>query len=135
MSRSAVYSALVGDTQLSALGIGASEIYASNSMDELPRDKPAIILRWEDVTAPWRGQRGVQRLTIHAHDATRTYDRINKILDRTKEILEPLTHVSGVDGYVLTQMDWRGESGELYDDGFKTNTRYALWDVVARKAS
>jgi len=134
MSRAAVYSLLVGDTELSALGITASTIFASNAVDTVTAS-PFLVLRWEEQTARWgiANQRGKQLLTVWAHDRTGDYSRINAILKRVETILTLALHVPGTDGMTLTQCEWRGESSDLYDDGFKTITRNSAYDVVSRQ--
>lgn len=136
MSRAAVYSLLIGDTQLSALGITAQTVYVGNTTNVLPFDGPAVILAWGATLTRWEmaGQKGKQLLTVWAHDKTKDYTRITKILDRIKEILESSFHVEGADGMILTQADYRGESDDLEDDGLKTITRNSAWEIITRKA-
>lgn len=133
-ARASVYSLLVGDTTLSALGYTASTIYPSQAPDT-PSTMPFIVLRWEEQTSRWgiKNEPGKQVLTIWCHDKGGSYDRINAGLNRVKEILEVAVHVDGADGVTLTQADWRGNSADLYDDGFKTITRNSAYDVVSRQ--
>lgn len=137
MSRAAVYSLLVGDTQLSALGITASTVYSGNTVDALPVNKPAVILAWGPTFTRWEmaGKKGKQLLTVWAHDHGGSYERINLILDRVKEILESSFHIIGADGLIMTQADYRGESDDLQDDGLKTLTRNSAWEIITRKAT
>lgn len=137
MSRAAVYSLLVGDTTLSALGITAATIFTSNSIDDAPETSPFVIIRWEETQTRWglAGSPGPTSMTLWAHDHGGSYARINAILQRCKEILDAAVHVAGSDGYVLTLADWRGTSPDLVDDGFKTITRNHAWVVLSRKAA
>lgn len=136
MSRAAVYSLLIGDTQLSAEGITANTVYAGNTVDSLPANGPAVVLSWGPTLTRWEmaGQKGKQLLTVWAHDKSGGYERINRILDRVKEILESSFHVAGADGLIMTQADYRGESDDLQDDGLKTLTRNSAWEIITRKA-
>lgn len=135
-ARAAVYSLLVGDSTLSALGIGVSNIFSSNGTDDPPADQPFLFIRWGLTQTRWgvANQPGKTFMELWAHDHGGSYARINAILERCKEILEPATHVVGSDGYVLTQVDWRGTSEDLVDDGYKTLTRNHGYEVVSRKA-
>jgi len=131
-----VYSLLVGDTELSALGIGASNIFPSNATDDPPATQPFLFIRWEETSPRWglSNSPGKTSMSLWAHDHGGSYNRINLILERCKEILEAASHVVGSDGYILTQVDWRGASGDLVDDGYKTLTRNHGYEVVSRKA-
>lgn len=136
MSRAAVYSLLVGDTQLSALGIDAGSVFSNHGTDDPPR-KPFMILRWEETQARWglRNSPGKQVLTIWVHDQSGSYGRINLVLKRVQEILANAFQVEGSDGRVLTQADWRGDSADLWDDGFRTITRNSAYDIVSREVA
>ena len=133
MSRAAAYALLVGDSELSALGVTAQTVIANNAVDTM-REIPFVVLRWEEVQTRWgkAGSRGKQRLTVWAHDRSGDYTRINTVLDRIKVLYEPVQHLVGVDGRTITQFDWVGESADLYDDGFKTICRNHAYDVVGR---
>lgn len=135
MSRAAVYNLLVGDTQLSALGITASTIFSVASMDTAPRTQPFVVLRWSNLNVRWNmaNQRGKQNLQVWAHDHGGDYGRIVSVLDRVFDILTNASHIVGSDGYIMTQADWRGESEDLKDDGLKTITRNSAWEIVSRK--
>jgi hypothetical protein len=133
VSRAGVYTLLVGDTALSAMGVTAGTVIQDNAVDTM-RQTPFVVLRWEEVTPRWAlaGSRGKQVLTVWAHDRGGDYTRINAVLDRIKEIFIPVEHFAGADGRTITQLDWRGESADLYDDGFKTLCRNHAYDVVGR---
>lgn len=135
--RAAVYGLLVGDTTLSALGITAGTIFPTNTIDDAPRDTAFLVVRWEETTPRWglSGSPGATDLTLWAHDHGGSYARINAILKRCKEILEPAAHVAGSDNQVLTQADWRGDSADLYDDGYRTLTRNSAWKIISREAA
>lgn len=137
MSKAAVYSLLVGDTELSALGITAGTIFGSNATDDPPRTSPFLFIRWAERTPRWgmSGQPGKARMELWAHDHGGSYNRIDAILWRCKEILDAAIQVDGSDGWVLTQANWRGESPELVDDGYKTLTRNHGYEVASRKAA
>lgn len=136
-ARAAVYELLVGDTELSADGITVATIFPSNATDDPPRNTPFLFIRWAEQTPRWgmSGQPGKTRMELWAHDHGGSYVRINRILQRCKEILDEAIHVTGADGYVLTQANWRGASPDLVDDGYKTLTRNHGYEVVSRKAT
>lgn len=123
MSRAAVY-----DIVKTATGY---DPWSSNAVDSID-ERPFIILRWEEVERQF-GLKGKERLSIWVHDTPGDYGRILSILDLIKAALADAVHVAGADGYTLTVADWAGRSADLYDDGYKTITKYDSYDIVARK--
>lgn len=113
--------------------LGFETAYGSNAVDT-PTEEMFLIVRWEDQT-PQFGNRGPQRLTVWAHSKDRDYSPIDLALGVVKDLLGGATHLAGADGWILTQADWRGDSQDLYDDGFGTITRNSGFDVVSRYAT
>ncbi len=138
MSRAAVYTLVSTDATVQSLGIPVGAVYASNAQDT-PQDESEmfVILRWEEKTVTFGDNvlgthKGTQFLSVWVHSRGRAYDPINAVLARIKTILTSAVHVLGADGVTLTQADYTGESGDLYDDGFHTLTRYHSYRIACR---
>ena len=127
-ARAAVVSLLEGDAAL--VDLGFSTVYGSNAVDTPAEDK-FTILRWEEEDQQIQNH-GPQRLSVWLHDRDQDYAAIDKGLRRIRQILDGAIHVAGVDGWTLTCSDWRGDSQDLVDDGFGTQTRNSAFDVVSR---
>lgn len=127
-ARASVVSLLEGDPVLA--GLGFSTVYGSNAVDTPEEDK-FIILRWEEEDQQIQNH-GPQRLSVWLHDRDQDYAAIDKGLRRIRHLLDGAVHVEGADGWILTCSDWRGDSQDLVDDGFGTQTRNAAFDVVSR---
>jgi hypothetical protein len=125
MSRAAIQTAL-----LAAPGLPAEQVWASNALDT-PMAWPFIIHRWDSVTPAFK-LIGTEQVIIWVHDKPGSYDRINTILEWVKQELTDMVHVPGSDGRILTCVEWTGDSGDLYDDGWDTITRNASFTVVSR---
>lgn len=130
MSRAAVNVAIQNDSELLGLGLQFEQTYAANAIDT-PIVKPFVVMRWEDTTRSF-GDIGTQGLTVWVHDDLGDYTRIDAMLERVKEILTAMVHVSGTDGRIVTQIDWAGDSPDLWDDGFQTITRNSGFRVISR---
>ena len=127
-SRAALQGLIEDDAALN--GLGFTRAYGSQAADT-PDEERFVIIRWQERNVAF-GNRGVQRVTIWFHDRDQDYAVIDKAIERTKDILAAATHVAGADGWILTQADWRGDSQDLIDDGFRTQTRNTAFDVASR---
>ena len=121
---------LVVPEEGSLRALGFTSVYGTNSVDT-PEDQRFIIVRWLDHTQSF-GLIGPRRVNIWFHDRDQDYARIDAAIAIVKGVLGDAVHVTGVDGRTITQADWRGDSQDLIDDGFKTQTRYSGYDVVSR---
>lgn len=132
MSKAALFNLISTDATLHTLGYAASAVYASNAVDD-PYTSKFIVIHWEDVllSVPQRSI-GPTNVTVWFHDKERTYDDIDAALNRTKVLMDAVIHLPGSDGFTITQMDWQGDSGELFDDGYGTVTRTTSYRIVSR---
>lgn len=129
MSRAAIYDALKNDAQIAAVAPGYG-CYPNNAVDT-PGDDQFLILRWLDVSPGVVKGRGPRSLQVWAHDHSGSYGVIDDMLKRVTEILLDMQQVQGADGFTVTQVDYNGESQDLYDDGFRTITRNVAFTVVS----
>ena len=125
MSRAAIQTALSA-----APGLPSGQSWGAHALDT-PQEFPFIVTRWEDKT-PAFGLIGPQNLTIWVHDEPGDYTRINVLLEWIKATLTAMIHVSGSDGSIVTQVDWTGDSPDLFDDGWNTITRNATFRIISR---
>jgi hypothetical protein len=125
VSRAAINTAL-----LAAPGVSVDQVWAANALDT-PTAWPFIMHRWEETAVAF-GLVGTETVTIWVHDKPGDYSQINAIIAWMKTALTSMVHVDGGDGYIVTCVDWTGESGDLWDDGWETITRNASFRVVSR---
>jgi hypothetical protein len=128
-ARSALFNLLDGDTRLVELGF--SVVYTQNSVDT-PMESRFIVIRWEQPDARAFGTKAPDRATVWFHDKDRDYGQIDLGIERVKEIVRDAVHVSGGDGWVLTQAHWNTDGPDLFDDGFGTVTRWTDITVISR---
>lgn len=83
-----------------------------------------ITIRWEEPTL--FGNLGTPGFTLRVHDRDRTYGWIDAVLEAAKSTLTAVVHEHGI-----TQVDWRGRSPDLVDDGYGTLTKYDTYVVAA----
>lgn len=76
---------------------------------------------------------GPQSLAIWAHDERGDYSRIDEILERSRTILVEAEHVLGEDAVILTSADYMASSDDLWDDGYRTITRYSTFRTLSRE--
>ena len=131
MSRAAVYSLLSTDSALQSLGL--QRVYAFQAVDT-PVESPFIVTRWDEMQPGVVASRGPHNVTFWVYDAPADYARIDAIIARVKDILIGATHVTGADGYVLTQARWTSDSQDLYDDVYDCVLRTSSFEVIARPA-
>lgn len=98
-------------------------VFESNSVDTV-RERPFAILRWEEHNYTFGRALGPQKLAVWVHDSRNDYQRINEELDKIEDVLTAMVHVGSV-----SQVKLLGRSADLYDDGFKTITRYTWVDI------
>lgn len=129
MSRDALYE-LVSVIAVNQLNMPAGAVYAANAVDN-PTQRPFVVIRWEGNAKAFKNV-GQQTVSIWVHDNLGDYARINSAIDALREQLPEYVHISGTDGHTITCIEWQGDSGELYDDGYQTVTRNSSFRVVSR---
>jgi len=128
-ARSAMYSVIHGDARLEELGF--TTVYAQNEVDTPPENR-FVVLRWESPDPKAFAQKAVDHCVVAFHDKDQDYGQIDLAIERVKEIVRDVLHVSGGDGWVMTQASWNTDSPDLWDDGFKTVTRWTDISVNSR---
>ena len=90
------------------------------------------MIRWLP-TRPVFKSTGADQVAIWIHDTQRDYGRINDALHRLRQIVPEAVHLLGGDGWRLTCAEWAGESGDLFDAGYETCTRYVEFTVISSR--
>jgi hypothetical protein len=71
---------------------------------------------------------------IWVHDQQGSFeDVIGTVLFRLKQILPTKTPQRLQSGEVIVECVWQGDSGDQFDEGFGTATRYGQYQVTARR--
>lgn len=133
-ARAAVHQLLSSDAMLATLGVEG--VFAANSADseDVAGLGCFLVVRWEDSLRAF-GTRAQVPLVVWAHDHGRDYgQRIQPALERVKDLLGGAVHLAGADGFTLTLAEWQGDSGDLFDDGYNTITRYSTFGAVSRRS-
>jgi hypothetical protein len=128
-ARSAFYKVIDDDTELAALGFDVT--YQQNAVDAPDEDR-FVVLRWEQTGLRLYDQNAPDRCLVCFHDKDRDYGQIDLAIQRVKQIVRDALHVSGGDGWVMTQASWVSDGPDLFDDGFKTVTRWTEITVNSR---
>lgn len=92
---------------------------------------PFAAIRWGVVS---RGV-GLVRVTsvgFWIHDAVGTYQRINNVISLLTGRLDGVEHLSDPEGNELMSISYSDTSGDLQDNGFRTNVRVATFTVVGK---
>jgi hypothetical protein len=114
-------------------GLGLQAVYATNSVDT-PAEEWFAVIVWGVSTKSY-GTTGSDRVAVWFHDKQKDYGRINRALERLKQLLGATVGFAGADGIVLSAAEWNGEGPDLRDDGYGTLTRYAEFTTISRYAS
>lgn len=128
---SGVFSILSADEDVAAaLGLTAGQlpghILRAGAADDIPT--PCLVILWEET--PLFGNLGTYSFTLRGHVRDDSYERISGALDAAKATLTAVMHREGI-----SQIDWRGRSPDLIDDGYKTLTKYDRYVVAAGLAT
>jgi hypothetical protein len=71
---------------------------------------------------------------LWVHDQQGSFeDVIGTVLFRLKQILPTQTPQKLQTGEVVMECVWQGDSGDQFDDGFGTATRYGQYQITARR--
>lgn len=125
--RKAMHHLLTTDPTLLDL-LPADKWFARGAVVDKPTT-PFAVEAWQGVTAVGRGRVGLPRLTIWVYQSRGSYDLIDKVLARCKELLEE-TYDFEHDGQRIIQADFEGSSVDLFDDVYRANARNSGFRVL-----
>lgn len=113
-------------------GSGAAGNPASDERDR--PDLPFAEIRFGG-TFPGMAQVQRGRCEIWIHEEQGSYNTINRVIRLLKPLLETSVQVSFTDAETgedsrLIQSEWISDSTDLYDSGYRTNTRSTGFDLV-----
>lgn len=121
---------LTSDPTLVSL-LPAEKWFARGAVKDSPQT-PFAVMAWAGVEANGKGRTGTPRLTIWVYEHRGSFDLIDKVLARSKELLEATFDYTWVDapGERIVQADWEGSSVDLFDDLYRANTRNSGFRVI-----
>lgn len=125
--RKVVSRAMFLDGQMNADGITKDSFWSGDA--DTPSMRPYIVMRWAD-TQVGVGDSRLRNLVIWFHDAGANYDRIDRLLRRTRTLLDDI-HGARTDTGWITAIDWVTDSGDLSDDATHTILRNSTYTVIA----
>lgn len=112
--------------------IPAERWLSSSSLnDDNAPERPFAVIRWGVSNF---GMADVNRgtATIWIHDEQGDYGTIDDVLKRLRAILDHREHVADEDGNEIMSCEWAGNSGDLYDPGFRTIAKNATFNIVGK---
>ena len=140
MMPSILYEALAKDPVLADLGL-KKRIYEDMSTDERPTSDGIFIVvsfRETALTSKAPLNKGPRTVIIAVHQPdhlVRSFDKINKVIERVTEIYLKIVQQSGEDKVRVTQIKLTGKSAQRDDPGWKTLTRTATYGVLYQESA
>lgn len=127
--REYMYGLISGDATLADIAGYAdtqelsAAVFASNSVDT-PPTRPFIAIHWSSTNAVLFRDSSVssRNLSIWAYDKPADYTRIDNILRRIRTLVTLAVGVQTELGW-LHQVDWLGESDDLWDESYQAIAR------------
>jgi len=140
MSRGAIDTAILADSDLVALGFDEDSVLANYDGDERPNDEMFMVLHWGDEVPVLRSgdgnTRNIRPLTIWVHmyrEFSTDYSRIDSVLNILDRLIMGMTHVDGEDGYTMTLAEKNGRSRDLRDRTYETICRSISYKILSRE--
>jgi len=126
--RSLLYAAIVNEPDL-ITAIPANRWIAGGAVDTAPA-RPFAVIRIVD--GPPSISKAVQpRAQIWIHDNRGSYTRIDAILAILRQTLENAFPAEDSNSRIVCA-EWTGDSPDLTDEGYNTNTRYSSFTLTGR---
>lgn len=107
--------------------IPADRWFGSGAVVDTPA-RPFAEIRFGGVF-PGLGRVKRRRLEVWIHDEEGDYERIDHIIGLVKDVLDGAEHVF-YENVELISSEWKGDSTDLFDDGYRTNTKSTGFDVI-----
>ncbi len=74
-----------------------------------------------------------RRLEVWVHDQPGDYDRVDKILEYVRQVLDGAEHRKGASGAEIVRCEWKSDSPDLDDDGYGTITRMSAFEIIGKE--
>ena len=132
--RSFAYSLLYADTALLAV-VPVGQIKASGGADVAPNvtlPTPFIVVRGLSDVRVFRTDVRQCAVSIHIHDAPGSYVQIDSIVAMVNRIMDAAAPRAWGAKWVMDVED-QGWSEDLYDDHYRTASRYGTYKITARQ--
>lgn len=126
--RRLLHQAIIAQSALTAF-IPAGRWYQQGAVDAQPAVPFAVI--GFVGTAPTPSRSGQPVVQIWVHDKKGSYAKIDRILEILRSDLEALGEIYDGSSRIV-DIRWNGDSGDLVDDGFDTNTKYGSFTITGR---
>lgn len=128
MVRKLVYAALTATPTPG--NIPAVRWISAGALDA-PPPRPFAVLRLRD--GPASDVRSLQpTLEVWIHDERGSYTRIDDILEQVKQKLSAATPMENAT-HRIVDVRWIGDSPDLVDEGYNTNTKWTSFTLTGRK--
>lgn len=137
VARAALATLIADDLELQTIAEtsgGPVLVYGANATDTPPQENLFVVLHTDQHSKAFPGH-GWYNVAVWVHlprHLTRDYGRIDNFLLRVQELYTEAEQVAGNDGWILTAATWMNNSGDNYDDGYKTITRFSNYRVACR---
>lgn len=127
--RKLIHAALIASSPLTAV-IPASRWIQGGAVDSPPL-RPFAIYRITDVPPTVVGS-AQPHLQVWIHDDRGSYVRIDEILELVRTALYGAVPMENAT-HRIVDVEWTGDSPDLVDEGYNTNTRNASFTLTGRK--
>jgi hypothetical protein len=127
--RRLVYQALINSSALTQV-IPVQRWIQAGAMD-LAIPRPFAVIRMTDG-APSISKSVQPSLQIWIHDDRGSYTRIDSTLELVKTALNAAVPLEDAT-HRIVDINWTGDSPDLVDEGYDTNTKYASFTLTGRK--
>ena len=132
MARAAIDDLLQNDSVLTSMGYSQINILATNSVDSVPRDLERFItFGYSDAVRAFKSYGAVEMIVwVHQfREASNDYGEIDKAILRIRQLMNEAVEIQGEDGWKISSVHWLGDSGDLFDDGYKTLCRNSTFRI------
>lgn len=127
--RASLYQLLASDEEITS--IVGDRIFQASAVDQAP-PRPFLIYRLGGVVPVPGSETGAVTAEVWAHDDPGSYVQLDNLLRAVKRLLRGTTHYSGAPGERIATTRWESDSTDLFDDGYRTNTKYTRFTLVGR---
>lgn len=127
--RKLVFQAITGDAAVTAV-IPADRWVSAGALDA-PEVRPFGVIRIVDATRSVVGS-SQPRAEIWVHDERGSYIRIDSVLQLVRTALESAVPMENAT-HRIVDVEWAGDSPDLVDEGYNTNTRNSGFILTGRK--
>lgn len=111
------------------------DVFEASAMEETPPANKRFVMYRMGGRQPGAGGVGGSRqsvVEIWVHDAPGSYEWIENVLRAVDSRLEEIEHYTVSEGDSIAAATFESNSTDLYDDGFRTITKYTRHRLVGK---